>query len=71
MTIPLFEDSPAPVTDNDIPVTLDLLVTQFIHRNGYNATAQERMRIELAALLEHAQREWMAEVCINAGCQCE
>lgn len=40
-----------------IPPTLEYLITRFIHRFGYNATAQERMRPELEELIAFARKE--------------
>lgn len=56
MTSPLFDGWPEAERTIVIPVTVDLLVTQFVHRWGYNATAQERMEQELRELLNAATR---------------
>ena len=53
----LFDDGePEPTTEEVIPVTLDLLKRQFIHRWGYNATAQHAMAPELDELIAFARR---------------
>lgn len=49
-TLP-FEDWPDGPTVIEVPVTFESALTQFIHRNGWNATQQERMRVELRELL--------------------
>jgi hypothetical protein len=54
---PLFDGLPAAERTEDIPVTLDLRIRQFIHRWGHTATAQDRMRPELDELIELAKRE--------------
>jgi len=56
----LFDEQPEPVQPGrviEVPVTLSMLKTRFIHRWGYNTTAQDRMAPELDALIEFALKE--------------
>lgn len=54
---PLFDGWPEAERTIVIPETLELKIAQFVHRHGYNATAQERMRKELDELIAFAKGE--------------
>jgi hypothetical protein len=54
---PLFDGWPEAERTIVIPETLELKITQFIHRWGYSTTAQERMRPEIVALIAFAKGE--------------
>lgn len=51
---PLFDGLPQAERVIDVPPTLDTKIMQFVHRNGHNATQQERMEKELRELLRFA-----------------
>lgn len=56
-TRPLFDANDDPIErEVMVPETFDALKTQFIHRWGYNRTAQEDMATELDELINRARR---------------